>query len=229
MRNLTEKIFVDKLEEKFFSEGFLTTREVDVGYGIADLVLINKKNVYKEKVIKRRKYNQNKKLLHQKYFEILEYLPDLNLKINKKTIEVDNLQNKISISKTYLKYHFLKYLEENNFIIKDKNNYYFKLNGWIPLAKNTIAIEAKLKSWKRGFFQANRYKAFAYKSYLAIPFEISHLVDKDLFKKHNIGLILFNVFNNKKEIMLEPRNQKPTNIYMANMAIEFFWENNSLK
>jgi len=68
MRNLTEKIFVDKLEEKFFSEGFLTTREVDVGYGIADLVLINKKNVYKEKVIKRRKYNKNKKLLKKKYF-----------------------------------------------------------------------------------------------------------------------------------------------------------------
>lgn len=229
MKKLTEKIFVDRLEEKFFSEGFLTTREVDVGYGIADLVLINKKNVNKKKLLKRKTYNQNKKLLHRKYFEILEYLPDQNSKIKRKKIGIDTLLKKVSISKPYLKYHFLKYLEENNFIKKDKNNYYFKLNGWIPLVNDTIAIEAKLKNWKRGFYQANRYKTFANRSYLAIPFRISHLVDRSLLKKHNIGLILFNVDNGEKEIVFEPRKQKPANKYMANMAIEHFWENKMLK
>lgn len=229
IKKLSEKKFVDRLEEKFLSEGFLTTREVDVGHGVADLVLINKKNINKKKLIKRKTYNQNKKLLHQKYFEILEYIPDLNSKINRKKIVIDALLKKVGVSKPYLKYHFLKFLEENNFIKKDKNNYYFKINGWIPLAKNTIAIEAKLKNWKRGFYQANRYKAFAYKSYLAIPFNISHLVDKSLFIKHNVGLIFFNVYDGKKEIVFEPRNRKPSNRYMANMAIEYFWGNNILK
>jgi len=223
LSNITEKIFVDKLEKKFISEGYLTTKEVDVGYGIADLVIINKKNINKKKLQRRENYNQNSILLHQKYFEILECLPDINSKINKKNISFDILLKNVGLSESYLKYHFLKYLEENNFIRKDKNNCYFKLNGWIPLSKNTIAIEAKLKDWKRGFFQANRYKAFTNKSYLAVPFKIFRLIDKVLFKKHNIGLILFNADNGKKEIAFEPRKQKPTNIHMANMTLEYFW------
>ncbi|GAH33860.1 unnamed protein product [marine sediment metagenome] len=54
-------------------------------------------------------------------------------------------------------------------------------------------------------------------------------MDKSLFIKHNIGLIFFNVYDGKKEIVFEPRNRKPSNRYMANMAIEYFWGNNILK
>lgn len=227
MKRLSEKKFVDKLEESFKLDGFLTRREVGIGYGVADLVIINKNKVNKYNLIKRKEYKQEKKLLHQKYFKILECLPDITSK--KKLIGFDTLLKNTTVSKTYLKYNLLKYLEENNFIKKDDNNYYFKLNGWIPLANELIAIEAKLKNWKRGFFQANRYKSFAYISYLAIPFEVGRLVDKTLFKKHNIGLLFFDFENREKKIVVKPRKRKPINSYMTNMALEFFWNSLTLK
>lgn len=229
MGTLTEKNFVDRLEESFILDGFLTKREVNVGYGIADLVLIDKKKINKEKLNERKNYNQVNKLLYKKYFEILDLLPDISPKIIRKKINFDTLSKKLDISRSYLKYTLLKYLEENGFIKKDDNNCYFKINDWIPLANEIIAIEAKLKDWKRGSLQAYRYKSFAHKSYLVVPNEIESLVEKTFFKKNNIGLIFFNYKNKQRKIALECSKEKPKNNFMANTALEFFWEDKTLK
>jgi len=66
-----------------------------------------------------------------------------------------------------------------------EDKYYYKINGWIPMAKEIIAIEAKLKNWRRGIAQANRYKTFANKTYLAIPVEQEKNVNKDILKKYS--------------------------------------------
>ncbi|GAH56699.1 unnamed protein product, partial [marine sediment metagenome] len=91
------------------------------------------------------------------------------------------------------------------------------------------AIEAKLKDWKRGSLQAYRYKSFAHKSYLVVPNEIESLVEKTFFKKNNIGLIFFNYKNKQRKIALECSEEKPKNNFMANTALEFFWEDKTLK
>ncbi len=108
------------------------------------------------------------------------------------------------------------------------NNFYFKINGWMPLTNELIAIEAKLNDWKRGLIQANRYKVFANKVYLAIPSTIQHRIDRNAFRRHGIGLISLNVEQNKKTVLVAAPNKRPTNKSKNNLAIEHFWHRNSL-
>ncbi len=56
---MTEKTFVEKLRKCFIKEGFLTKEEVGVGYGVADLVLINKKKIINKNLLLRNKYSQS--------------------------------------------------------------------------------------------------------------------------------------------------------------------------
>jgi len=211
---MTEKQFVSFLEKKLKENfDFLTKKEVGVGYGIADLVLF-KLNPIKCKI--RKNHKQYKKLENERAFKIFEFLPEIG---QRKKADLDYLSRELKISKKILKYKYLKQLLEDKFIKIVDDKYYFKVNGWMPIAKEVIAVEAKLKDWKRGIVQANRYKSFANKTYLAMPAQQEKNIDRELLKKHNIGLMLFDT-NTGKLIMKNPRKKKALNKYKANLAIE---------
>lgn len=53
----------------------------------------------------------------------------------------------------------------------------------------TISIEAKLKDWRSGILQAERYLMFSDYSYLALPKDKIKNVDLDYLKKTGIGLL----------------------------------------
>jgi len=211
---MNESQFVKLLEHKFASEGYVTQRELGVGYGIADLVLFK---FNKNKCVIRRNNKQYKKLNNEVYFKIFDYLPEFGSK-RKSRLEI--LSKNLNISKNTLKYKYLKKLENDGFIRRVDENLYFKINGWMPLAGEIIAIEAKMKDWKRGMFQANRYKSFAHKTFLAFPQEKGYLVDREMLRKHNIGLILFNV-ENREIKSIQPQKKIPLNWYKFNLASEF--------
>jgi len=221
---MTEKSFVDQLEKIFANEGFLTKKELGVGYGVADLVLLK---IDPKKTALRYENKQFKPLLNESYFKVFQYLPDIKEK--KEPISINKLIRKTELSDSFLKYKILKKLKKDKYIIEKGNNLYYKVNGWVPLAKEIIAIEAKLKDWKRGFYQANRYKAFADKTYLAIPSNISHLVNRDMLRKHNVGLITLDVDANKKRTLIVPKKKNPLNADKRNFAVEFFWTPNLKK
>lgn len=224
---MTEKTFVEQLEGFFNMNDYLTKKEVGVGYGIADLVIVKKTSIVIDNYILRASHGQYNQLFKEDYFRLLKLIPDISS--NKKPVHLDYLIKKTNLSKSLLKYNILRSLEKNKFIKSEGDNYFFKINGWIPLTKEIIAIEAKLKDWKRGFIQANRYKAFADKVYLAVPAETAHLVNKQLLSKHNVGLITLNYEQNKTDYILKPHREKPLNDYMRNMAAEYFWEKRTLK
>lgn len=174
---------VSHLNSYFSKNGYLTRQEITAGYGRADLVLV-KLNPDKCKI--RKGHKQVKPLLKEHFFQILRQIPDINNEED--PININELYDSILVSKSYLKYHLLKELESAGYIKQVEKEYYYKINGWVPLVQEMIAIEAKLRDWKRGLIQANRYKSFADKSYLAILDRYEHLVDIDLLKNQNIGL-----------------------------------------
>lgn len=176
---------VRHLAKHFSEKGFLTRKEVGAGYGVADLVLVK---LNKEKCKIRKKRKQTTPLLKEHFFQVLRQLPDIEKDIP--PMSFNDLYTSVSVSKSYLKYHLLRELEIAGFVKRVDKEYYYKVNGWVPLVQEMVAIEAKLRDWKRGFIQANRYKTFADKSYLAILEKYSHLVDIDLLTTHNIGLFL---------------------------------------
>ena len=53
----------------------------------------------------------------------------------------------------------------------------------------TISIEAKLKDWRRGILQAERYLMFSDFSYLALPENKIHNVNQEQLKEKGIGLL----------------------------------------
>lgn len=224
---MTEKAFVKRLERIFVTEGFLTKKEVGAGYGVADLVLIRKDKLNVRHCAIRRDYGQFVRLLREEYFKILSYLPEKDSKQD--SVSLDYLVEKTHLSKSFLRYNILRTLEKNKYIKKENGNFYFKINSWMPIANEIIAIEAKIRDWKRGFIQANRYKFFADKVYLAVPPEVGHLVDKKLLKRHNVGLLILDMQVGKKKIALRCKMKEPLNNYKRNLAMEFFWGRRLLK
>ncbi|GAG18542.1 unnamed protein product, partial [marine sediment metagenome] len=211
---MTEKTFVKKLENIFITEGFLTKKEIGAGYGVADLVLVK---LSPKQCTVRIRNKQFKPLLNEQYFKIFQYLPE---EIEGKPANLEYLVEQTNLSKSFLKYTLLARLEKDGYIKKTKDDFYFRINGWMPIAKEIIAIEAKLKNWKRGFEQANRYKSFANKVYLAVPLEISHLVDRSLLKAHNVGLIVFDPKHNIKKAT-HIKRVEPLSICKYNLVPEF--------
>lgn len=214
---MNEKTLVELLEYYFQEQGFLTATEISAGYGRADLVLgkLNEKHS-----IIRKSHNQLQPLFKEFYFEVLRKLPDIDH--DEEPIHIDELVSNVSFSENNLKYRILSYLEENRYIEKVDNKYLYKINGWVPLTSEIIAIEAKLTNWKRAFLQANRYKSFADKVYIAMPENKSHLVDKDLLTSHGVGLFSFDESNGLTELV----KAKKTNESVPdkrNLVSEHIW------
>jgi len=150
-------------------------------------------------------------------------------KFQKELVDIGFLADKTKISKSLLKYNLLKSLERKKYIKRRGETYYFKVNGWLPLTDEIIAIEAKMKDWRKGFVQAIRYKVFANKVYLAIPAEVEHLVDRKLLKKHKVGLIVLDVKRKEKREVISAANIQPLNVSKNNLAFEFFWKRKNLR
>lgn len=86
-----------------------------------------------------------------------------------------------------------------------------------------IAIEVKISNWRQGLYQAWRYYSFAEKSYLALYKEYAKNIDIKLFKKHNVGLIIFG--KNTIRILYHPtmNNFKDENSYEIKLR-EKIWQ-----
>lgn len=224
---MNEKAFVKQLEGVFKTEGFFSRKEVGVGYGVADLVLIRKEKVDRKRCQKRLDYRQLTPLMKDGYFKVLKHIPDCEG--GNSPISIEKLIERTHFSKAFLKYEILKSLEKRNYIKQEGENFYFKINGWLPITNEIIAIEAKMKDWKRGFTQANRYKLFADRVYLAVPKEIAHLVDRDLLRHHEVGLISFDAATNKKKMLIPSKKKAPGNEFKRSQVFEFFWGREILK
>jgi len=63
--------------------------------------------------------------------------------------------------------------------------------------KNIVAIELKIKNWKRALIQAFKYKSFAHKSIVVIDDNFKERALKNIedFKRSKIGLASFNSGN----------------------------------
>lgn len=172
--------------------------EVNLGFGIADLVVSELKN--ENNCINRDKLT---------YIDINIYqIVKKNKKITFDKVKQISGVRKEEVNKS------LKKLVEYSFIQKVDSCYIFK-NKYELSYKKSIAFEAKLRNWKRALMQAYRYKWFADYSYVVLDESHSKIAieNLDTFKKLNIGLITLNI---KGGIVIHyhPKKQKPLDISM---------------
>jgi hypothetical protein len=67
--------------------------------------------------------------------------------------------------------------------------YRIDLYGYSPVAKSTVAVELKLRKWKRAFEQARVYQLCSDFVFIALPEVSVPLVDTELLTREGIGLI----------------------------------------
>jgi hypothetical protein len=146
--------------------------ELDLGYGIADVVAVS----YEESPSQRKNFLQ--------YFDISL----LSLIEKEERVSLDDIVY-ITRSPERRINSALTSLMEEEFIVY-RHGYYTSHKKYAELLTDSVAIEAKLKDWKRALKQAYRYKWFADKSYVFVPSENINLplANINLFEKYNVGL-----------------------------------------
>lgn len=183
-KELVEKLVLD-LQERYNTQYIV--RELRSGKNIADVVYtteIDRSNI-----------------VFDDYFNAYYYF---NGVYSKKKISIDEVG--ISDTKACKKfYHFLCELEELGYVRID-GHYVTSIKKVDAVTKNFVAVEAKLSDWKAGLEQAVRYKQYANEVYVAISAEYVKNVDKDQFKKANIGLM--SVSEDKLKIPIRAKKEK---------------------
>lgn len=205
----TEKGLVSLFRENidlFFKieENPIVLEEVGLGFGIADLVISELNSL--ETTLNREPLN----LVDINIYKLIE---------KKKKVTIDLVSEKTRCNKRQIN-SSLEKLIKGNFIQKE-DMYYVFTNKYELSFKRSIAIEAKLKNWKRALMQAYRYKWFADYSYVVL--DNAHiktaLENIELFKRYNIGLISIssdgNIFKHNM-----PKKQKPLDIKMQILLSE---------
>ena len=184
---------------KIFNTEYITT-EFSTGNGVADLVFATEMN--------------EEKLFFNDYGMMSLFV---NLFQQNKTLNALTLYENC-FDKTRLK-KLINHLEGEEYICCDGDKI-TRTRKYKPHTQNLFSIEAKLKDWKSGFYQALRYKFFSHKSYLAYPKHYIHRVDLQLLKENNIGLI--SVEADRIEFVYRPKIEKPQDVISFFFLSEMF-------
>lgn len=88
--------------------------------------------------------------------------------------------------------HVVDFLLEHNYLKVDKrNDAYIRNHEYLIGLEEVVAIEAKLSNWKRGLYQAYRYKQMSNYSYVALDEQYIHRAIANIheFERSGVGLI----------------------------------------
>lgn len=198
---LTDALYLDAVEEEF-----------SAGYGIADIVGIR----YDCRKLKSRvDCGLKKPVSNIRELSILEAFQE------KSPLTVDVLAKKIGLSDSYIKQVLLKSLVGKGYLEKHGNEYTLiaEISSFTNLV---VSVEAKLTKWRDALAQAKRYQHFSNIVFVALPQQTVKRIERDLFKKNNIGVLSVN--SDSINIELKPQLMKPKTNVMHLYCNEFFFE-----
>jgi len=193
-RQLVE-IIAEVAPEAFTRRGdllnnFSVFREVNVGYGSADIVIAD--------------INCNcsafNSILEEKDIAVLEMIMEKGTTCKVEVSEATRL-------KSHVVSRIVKKLKDNCYVITENENIML-FNKYDKVVKKSIAIEAKLRNWNRALKQAYRYKCFANYSFVCLPSaNASPAINQiNKFKEVEVGLLTIDDSKNVNTIYLPPRS-----------------------
>lgn len=184
----------------------LVSHEFNCGFGIADIVIYKKND--KEDAISLGKISPD-------WAFTLKSLP---LKTSLSSEVVSELSGaSLNATKKAIKEFILA-----GFCEKTGKNSFVKIKDPKLLCNSIIAVEAKLKDWRRALWQASRYKIFSSQSWVILDKHTARSAISNIkeFEKYNIGLATLATNGVYEEIFT------PTpDIHKSELA---FWKANSL-
>lgn len=172
----TEEELVQKLVQH--NKNNFAVREVGVGYGVSDLLIVRNKT-------EMLRFIQGRKGVHLRHLDEIRVFDYIR---KRKRVYFEDIVENFYIPRSRLKYKILKYLEQVGSIMRE-GDVYSRISEFGLFCPNVTAIEAKLTDWSKGLAQAIRYQRFADKTYLALDEQYIHRAVHDEFKQHNVGLL----------------------------------------
>lgn len=193
VKNITSNLLANRVVGFSFSlnENQKIFHELKLGYGVPDVVVTH----YTTPSDLRSAYLD--------YFDILL----LDLIIRKKEISIEIIADTTRSSKIKIKSSLLKLIKEG--FVMNENESYKPNKPYQSVLTQTVAIEAKLYSWKRALNQAYRYKWFSEHSFVFLPKENIGTAKKniEMFKKMEVGLA--SVDKNSINVIYAPSPSTP--------------------
>lgn len=150
--------------------------EVDLGYGIADLVVAGYKTVIS--------HNDFKKL-DSLSMSMLFYLEE------KKDASYYEIISSMRIQKSRLN-SVINRLESCGYV-KNNNDSLHLVRKYNNQIEYSCAIEAKLKDWKRALHQAYRYKWFSERAFVCLPSSTAGSAVRNLERFEELGVGLMTI------------------------------------
>jgi hypothetical protein len=210
-----ETQIVQHVNEYFENSGYFTARELDLGYGRADLVSFK---VNYSRVQNRLKNKQLRLLSRVEYYSIMRLLPEAE---SGAAFTIQDIASSIPLSERYIRTELLSNLIRYGYVEEIESGNYAKVNGFVPFVDEIIAVEAKVSDWKKGAIQAKRYQVFANKTYLAVSSSYAHRVDYELLRNHQIGML--SVEDHAIHELISAPNLIPKDEDRFNFAAEWLW------
>lgn len=212
-----EAELVRRTQRHFDHRGHLTAREVGTGYGVADLVAYR---IAPSRARARLENDQDAPLTRVEHFKLLLALPELG----SGAMDLEEAAELVNLSPDHTRRALLDDLSRKGYVAKVRPRHYAKVNGFMPLAWEVAAIEAKVRNWKKGAIQAKRYRLFAHRVYLAIDDDYLNRVDRELLRTHGIGLLSVSE-DTVRRVFGSPR-EGPRSTAHLNLACEAIWTRN---
>jgi hypothetical protein len=177
--------------------------EVNLGFGIADLVISKMKTIPKNK----------KGSLNYFDFTVYKIIEDSN------GISLESIRDITKSDSSTIKKSLSKLMLDS--YVKECDMFYTLTKAYTNCFIDTVAIEAKLKNWKRALNQAYRYKWFASASYVVLDEKNINgaLTNIDQFEKMNVGLASIDKIGNVI-VIHKPIAEKPIDEKMQMLLSE---------
>ena len=186
---MLESELVKQIEDYLNKYHIRYAREIRMGIGVPDITL----NIGASKSIP----------IVSDYYLLLfvEYLS------NKRNASIKEILEYFQFDKSKL-ITYLNQLRLENIIAINNDNVSLKRKIFGLNLGKTISIEAKIKDWKNGILQAERYLMFSDYSYLALPKSRIKNVDVSYLNASGIGLLAVDSDGNIEEIVSPEKSQE---------------------
>jgi len=210
-KNAPESLLVSTIKDRFLSlpilkqdspQNFSVFNELKSSYGVPDLVFCK----FNKSSLRKRLQSNINPIVSKKIIKTLILIQ------GKKKVSLSFLEEELPYSKKVIKGQIISFLIKNDFLCRSKkSDTFWTENYYQHSLQKLYSIEAKVSNWKRGFYQAYRYKWFSDYSFLALDkkFIMSAIKNIEYFKKYNIGLIMVSNEDNSLESIYSPIKEKP--------------------
>lgn len=193
-------IFLEKILRKSVTRHFVLS-EFDSYMGVADLIIGTYRPYLSRKTV-RESVNLN------------WLIPLLNFEKGQ-TIYLDEFLSSYSLSNRIGQKQLQEYVLAG-FLLKLAPRKFEVLQEYKFITDEVIAIEAKLRDWKKALLQANRYKRFSDFSFVLLDevYASPALANLAVFENQNIGLVTMNKTNFKIHLFPQQKNLKKNEYFM---------------